>query len=280
MGVTRKHEDNYIFGSDFKYLKSRSFQDFYLEVPDFEEIFKDGNLFENKWTDFNFEELNKNFEHAMQEDSRFDTESPDSGIEFDMDKALVAPLTDNSSLVIPLELPVIYSDLANIENNSDVKMLVEDESRSPSKVLKSRNNIINEVHSYSIMKIKKSSPKKRSLICKTLQSNGRKIRIPMEGDKKTKLYQMKPLNDPVAERNRLNALNAKKNRDKKKEQLECAHNEIYRLKEENDELRNEADDVRDELEEARREVEALKSALKSQGMAIPFHLGKSNSPAF
>jgi len=233
----------------------------------------------------------------MQEDNRFDTESPDSGIEFDMDKALVgmndpffndfqsrfvseAPLTDNSSLVIPLELPVIYSDLANIENNSDVKMVVEDESRSPSKVLKSRNNIINEVHSYSIMKIKKSSPKKRSLICKTLQSNGRKIRIPMEGDKKTKLYQMKPLNDPVAERNRLNALNAKKNRDKKKEQLECAHNEIYRLKEENDELRNEADDVRDELEEARREVEALKSALKSQGMAIPFHLGKSNSPAF
>jgi len=216
----------------------------------------------------------------MQEDNRFDTESPDSGIDFDMDRALVASMADDSSLVIPLELPVIYSDLENIENGtSDNKPTLENNERvSPLSDISKTKNDINLVHSYSVMRLKKSSPKKKkSLVCKTLQSNGRKIKVPVEVDRKTKLYQMQPLNDPIAERNRLNALNAKKNRDKKKEQLVCAQNEIFRLKEENEELRMEAEEVRDELDEARREVEALKAALKSQGLAIPFHLGKSVS---
>jgi len=75
---------------------------------------------------------------------------------------------------------------------------------------------------------------------------------------------MEPLVDPVAEKNRLNALNAKKNRDRKKQQLAEAESEISRLREENEELRTEADEARDALVAARRELAELKAQLKAQ----------------
>merc|ERR1712001_158191 len=80
--------------------------------------------------------------------------------------------------------------------------------------------------------------------------------------KKRKLYEMEPLVDPIAEKNRLSALNAKKNRDRKKQQLVEAEQEISRLREENDELRTEADEVRDELESAQRELAELRALMK------------------
>merc|ERR1719210_1626318 len=85
-------------------------------------------------------------------------------------------------------------------------------------------------------------------------------------NKKQKLYEMEPLKDPVAERNRLNALNAKKNRDRKKQQLLEANSEIEKLREENDELRAETDSYKDMLDDARREVEELKMLLKIKGV--------------
>jgi len=89
---------------------------------------------------------------------------------------------------------------------------------------------------------------------------------------------MEPLVDPVAEKNRLNALNAKKNRDRKKQQLAEAESEISRLREENEELRTEADEARDALVQARRELAELKAQLKAQTGGRQSFLGKARAP--
>merc|ERR1719411_1658569 len=129
-----------------------------------------------------------------------------------------------------------------------------------------------EIHSYSVIKIKrepgtfkKTTSRAPATRTKQASSGGRKYKVSNSiSQKKQKLYEMEPLGDPIAEKNRLNALNAKKNRDRKKQQLVEAEQEISRLREENEELRTEAEEVKDELAEARRELEALRAALKLQ----------------
>ena len=91
--------------------------------------------------------------------------------------------------------------------------------------------------------------------------------------RKRKLYELEPLCDPVAEKNRQNALNAKKNRDKKKAELQEAAVEIDRLREENEDLRSESDNYRDQLEAARRELDILKQMYKASNGALPPCLG-------
>merc|ERR1711971_321390 len=126
-----------------------------------------------------------------------------------------------------------------------------------------------EIHSYSVIKIKREpgtfkKTTSRTPATRTKQSSGgRKYKVNNSiSQKKRKLYEMEPLGDPIAEKNRLNALNAKKNRDRKKQQLVEAEQEISRLREENDELRTEAEEVRDELESAQRELAELRSLMK------------------
>jgi hypothetical protein len=87
--------------------------------------------------------------------------------------------------------------------------------------------------------------------------------------RKRKLYELGPLDNPDAERCRLNALNAKKNREKKKRQLAEAALEIDRLRSENSVLRTEADEVRDQLEHARRELARLRAQVKANGVLTP-----------
>merc|ERR1712061_809564 len=117
-------------------------------------------------------------------------------------------------------------------------------------------NDTNSIHSYSIMKVKKPKTLKTKK-----PANFASKQITLTSQEK-KLYEMGKLQDPVAEKNRLNALNAKKNRDRKKQQLVEAEQEISRLREENDELRTEADEVRDELESAQRELAELRALMK------------------
>jgi len=133
-----------------------------------------------------------------------------------------------------------------------------------------------EIHSYSILRPKKESNfkanKSRSAVSATPKthkqtSGGKKFKINIS-QKKRKLYEMEPLVDPVAEKNRLNALNAKKNRDRKKQQLAEAESEISRLREENEELKVEADEVRDELEAAKRELAELRALIKVERPSI------------
>ena len=89
---------------------------------------------------------------------------------------------------------------------------------------------------------------------------------------------MEPLGDPVAEKKRLNALNAKKNRDKNKQQLAEAESEISRLREENEELRTEAEEARDELDAARRELSELKALMKLQSGGRHSSIGQARAP--
>merc|ERR1712115_213465 len=121
-----------------------------------------------------------------------------------------------------------------------------------------------EIHSYSIIKIKKTQPmksKNKNTLIKDRLTSSKRSPVFLS-NKKQKLYEMEPLKDPVAEKNRLNALNAKKNRDRKKQQLQEAEQEISRLREENEELRTEAEEVKDELESAHRDLEQLRALLK------------------
>jgi len=87
--------------------------------------------------------------------------------------------------------------------------------------------------------------------------------------RKRKLYELDPLDNPDAERCRLNALNAKKNREKKKRQLAEAALEIDRLRSENSVLRTEADEVREQLEQARHELARLRAQVKADGVLQP-----------
>jgi len=239
---------------------------------------------------------------ALGNSGRFDVESPDSGIEmngldFDIDgcNALLGvndPILNNftsdttestantantPSEVISLELPVITSDTFEAYNDLPVAMesdAEEDEENSSTNVPK--NHPV-EIHSYSVMKIKKTQAMKSKSEHKFIKdrlTSGRKYSISL--NKKQKLYEMEPLKDPAAERNRLNALNAKKNRDRKKQQLQEAEEEIDRLKEENEDLKSEADLVKDELAEAKRELAALRQELKLRGGENASFLGNAS----
>lgn len=223
------------------------------------------------------------------QNDRFDMESPDSGVDFDMESPLLGmndPIfshfendfirqTEESVEVISIDLPVVESEVSEQVEYNAMESVIEDnevcyESETEiSKSSKSLSNHPTELHSYSILKVSNKQPMKtnRSLdsrsFAKKLTSCGQRLKI-SKNLKKTKLYEMGPLTDPSAEKNRLNAMNAKKNRDKKKAQLTEAEEEIQRLRSENEELRTEADEVKDELEEARQELRALKEALKLQ----------------
>jgi len=109
----------------------------------------------------------------------------------------------------------------------------------------------------------------------TLTSQGKRFSVSVNR-KKRKLYEMEPLNDPVAEKNRLNALNAKKNRDRKKQQLMMAEEEIEKLKEENEELKAETDNYKDQLDAARQELEELKQLFKARAGPLPAYLGNKS----
>jgi len=266
----------------------------FFEEADFEniteEIIEDfqSELFTESWSHTNIEELNKSLEMALGNTNRFDVESPDSGIDmntldFDIDgcNALLGvndPILNNyngndsevvenpSEEVISLELPVITSE--NFEESNDLTSAMEsddseNEENSSSNVPK--NHPV-EIHSYSIIKIKKTQAmksKSKSTLIKDRLTSSRRCSISL--NKKKKLYEMEPLTDPMAEKNRLNALNAKKNRDRKKQLLQTAEEEIDRLKDENEDLKSEADRVKDELADAKRELDALRQELKLRG---------------
>ena len=90
--------------------------------------------------------------------------------------------------------------------------------------------------------------------------------------RKRKLYELDaPLDNPAAEKCRLNAINAKKNRERKKQELAVAEDTIAALRNENEALREEAESARDELDEARQEIEAMRAQLKQAGLPV---LGK------
>jgi len=78
-----------------------------------------------------------------------------------------------------------------------------------------------------------------------------------------KLYEMMPFSDPVKEKERQNAINAKKNRDLKKS-LECeALGQIGRLRALNKRLNKKAAADKRKLLSAKKEIKHLKQMLES-----------------
>jgi len=80
---------------------------------------------------------------------------------------------------------------------------------------------------------------------------------------KKKLYEMRPFADPSKEKERLNAINAKKNRDKKKILMTQSQNEINTLKELNKRLNKNVILQKQKLLLASREIKLLKCKLMS-----------------
>jgi len=204
---------------------------------------------------------------------------PDSG---DQDKSIYH---EDSSVINSTELflPVVTSLNRNTSDDNDSIHYMDTSDEENNDQENVSNNSVkidtNKIHSYSIMNINKPRTMKTRRPIKsktkklTLKSQGQKISVSVRNDrKKQKLYEMESLNDPVAERNRLNAINAKKNRDRKKQQLQEAEEEIEKLREENEELKLETDNYKDQLEDAMRELKNLKQLFKTQVGSLPPHL--------
>jgi len=193
------------------------------------------------------------------------------------------PSDSNYDIITPME-----SD-NNEEEEEDKDTIYypddeEDDEDQENVEIKSNRIDTNSIHSYSIMNVKKPKTmkskrpanfgKQKQLV---LTNKGQRFSVPVSR-RKRKLYEMEPLADPVAERNRLNALNAKKNRDRKKQQLQLAEEEIDKLREENDELRAESENFKDQLDEARQELALLKQMFKARNGSLPPFLGNKVTP--
>lgn len=262
------------------------------------------------WTLENNQALNKSLEMAFREEERLKSDSPDSGIgmgnfEFDIEgcSALLSgndpnlnggeflptspekSITGDSSSINTTELlvPVVTY---NSQEEVDTITYMDSSDEENENIKKEDNDPdttenVSTIHSYSVlkpnnkrtMKSKRPANFNKKKAVRTLISKGQQISVPLLSRRKRKLYEMEPLCDPVAEKNRQNALNAKKNRDKKKAELQEAAVEIDRLREENEDLRSESDNYRDQLEAARRELDMLKQLYKASAGALPPCLG-------
>jgi len=265
------------------------------------------------WTVENNQALNKSLEMAFGEEDRLNSTSPDSGIEmgnfeFDIEgcSALLsgndpnlnngphspAPaeksITGDSEInTTELQFPVVtYNSQKEVDtitymDSSDDEENKDDLAENVSDTKNVSINPTSAIHSYSVLKpnnkrtMKSKKPanfNNTRKAVRTLISKGQQFSVPVSR-RKRKLYELEPLCDPVAEKNRQNALNAKKNRDKKKAELQEAAVEIDRLREENEDLRSESDNYRDQLEAARRELDMLKQMYKASNGALPPCLG-------
>jgi len=253
----------------------------------------------NCWSHNNLQELNKSLEMALGCDAADRMASPDSGIDptdcidFDIEGCSLLlgnndPILNTAEREVSEEeeeglveetvnssqyIPVIDYESLELVSPMESEEEAEEEQQQQQEEEDDNTHLVN-IHSYSVLKIKKPEAMKRKtsrLTKRKVADEGAKYRVTVRGKKK--MYELGPLSDPVAERNRQNALNAKKNRDRKKRELEAAEQEIGRLREENDELREEADTAKDELAAARLELENLRNELRSNGIKTSL-LGK------
>lgn len=83
---------------------------------------------------------------------------------------------------------------------------------------------------------------------------------------KTKLYSAGPFNNPELERQRLNALNAKKNREKKKQEQQHLKTEVTRLQSENKGLKRTAIKMQERATNAELELQRLHALLRANNL--------------
>jgi hypothetical protein len=199
--------------------------------------------------------------------------SPDSeGTEDDT----YTPTTPEVSTVLPSPPPTgypnsihSYSQLSTGHDVSDDVVVVEDESlihelvqaettshvmnkslgvqnTSPFKSKGRRRQRKAKVFKLTISEAVKNTPKKKTF------ANG-----------KQKLYSLKELEDPEAEKARQNAINAKKNRDLKKREKQMIAHEVVSLKKENGTLKRNAAGFRKRALDAEAELRRLRAAINA-----------------
>merc|ERR1712168_695578 len=140
-------------------------------------------------------------------------------------------------------------------------------------VITNKRTVSNQnIHSYSSAAAPRRNKKKITpeIALRKIQGASTKMTNKKQRKlKKIKLYEVAaPLANPEAEKCRLNAINAKKNRERKKAQLEVAQKQIEELKSENRALRQEANSVREDLDSALQEIQQLKSLMKLAGLPV------------
>jgi len=196
----------------------------------------------------------------------------DAGLDLDLDFIMPEVLSFEPDHLPPKSEPEVsmenlMADEPVIEDSVSVGNHSSDSDncfikKNTSKPVKSKSNPAIKVHSYAV------APRTKRLQSMLRKGDHKSSRSKRSMPKK-KLYELqRPLDNPQAERCRLNAINAKKNRDRKKRELEAASSEIERLRRENAELKAEAENAREEREEAFAELEMMKSELKMLGLPV------------
>jgi len=181
-------------------------------------------------------------------------------------------------------------DVLNIKSEPEVNVDEINERLSPTLSISTENDCLDpdylppdvsttkraistqNIHSYSSAAAPRRNKKKITpeLALRKIQGASKKItKNEQRKLKKIKLYEVDaPLANPEAEKCRLNAINAKKNRERKKAQLEIAQKQIHELRSENRALREEASSVREDLDSALQEIQQLKSLMKLAGLPV------------
>ena len=158
-----------------------------------------------------------------------------------------APMTEDNSEEVVVEDEMSSEEVNEIDNTTaqpkEKTFGIQNVSPFKSKRRRQRKS---KVFKITISEQAKVTPKKKTF------ANG-----------KAKLYALKPLNDPEAERARQNAINAKKNRDLKKRERELIAREVVTLKEENGELRRSAAAMRRRAAEAEAQLRQLQAAIRA-----------------
>lgn len=153
------------------------------------------------------------------------------------------------------------SDMLVDPVETDCNVADENELQSQMPVIKTTKQP--DLHSYAVKK------KSQKAVSKAKQIKAQKISSRRNKLIGKKLYEVNcPLADPDAEKCRLNAINAKRNRDRKKAELERAHDEIRLLRRENQRLQEAVETSAEELAETRAELQQIKSMLKVAGLPV------------
>merc|ERR1712038_2208223 len=225
------------------------------------------------------------FEETLQlpEDSMEDIESPRSTIyypsspeEDNTDDITHTAKAQELSATHPSPPPTgypnsihSYSQPSAVNDASEDDVVVEDIPLTNESVLadstSQRNNKLRGVQNTSPFKSKVRRRQRKSKVFKITISEGVKDSPKKRtfANGKQKLYALKPLADPEAEKARQNAINAKKNRDLKKKEKEMIAHEVVTLKKENGTLRKNAAGLKKRALEAEAELRRLRAAISA-----------------
>jgi hypothetical protein len=223
------------------------------------------------------------FEETLQfsEDAMDDIESPRSTILYTSSSDSegteeVEPKTPEVSTAHPSPPPAgypisihSYSQLSSGHDVSDDVVVVEDEPLTHELVEADTTSEVKNkslgVQNTSPFKSKSRRRQKKARVYKLTISESVKLTPKKKtfANGKQKLYALKALEDPEAEKARQNAINAKKNRELKKKEKEMIATEVFSLKKENGTLKRNAAGFRKRALDAESELRRLRAAINA-----------------